>query len=53
MKEVQMESRVLGAEVGVAHCYYGNRGAQVDWGVSWFLPMTLVSKRGGRGAMGR
>lgn len=29
-----MESKVLGAEVGVALCYYGNSGAaQVDWGV--------------------
>ena len=48
------ESKVLGAEVGVALGYYGNSGAaQVDWGVGWFLPMTLVSKRGGRGAMER
>ena len=54
VKEVQMESKVLGAEVGVALGYYGNSGAaQVDWGVGWFLPMTLVSKRGGRGAMER
>lgn len=48
-----MESKVLGAEVGVALCYYGNSGAQVDWGVSWFLQMTLVSKHGGRGAIER
>ena len=46
MKEVQVESKVLGVDVGVALCYYGSSGASVDCGVSWFLRMTLESKRG-------
>lgn len=32
VKEVQVESKVLGVDVGVVLCYYGSSGAEVDCG---------------------